>query len=107
MIAMAGVDLPMRAARAQIASAIGAVVQANRMSDGSRKITSIAEITGIEGETVTMQEIFQFRQTGVGSTGNVLGHFTATGIRSRFSERFATRGIRLPETMFTPTRRAA
>ncbi|MFL6662354.1 MAG: CpaF family protein [Rhizobacter sp.] len=107
MIAMAGIDLPMRATRAQIASAVGAVVQVNRLSDGTRKITSIQEITGIEGETISMQEIFQFRQSGTNSTGAVEGHFTATGVRSRFWERLGTRGIRLPEVMFTPTRRAA
>ena len=107
MIAMAGIDLPMRATRAQIASAIGVIVQANRLSDGTRKITSIQEISGIEGETIAMQEIFQYRQTGVNAKGAVEGYFTATGIRSRFWERLVTRGIRLPETMFTPTRRAA
>ncbi len=106
MIAMAGVDLPMRAARAQIASAIGVIIQANRLSDGTRKITSIQEVTGIEGETLTLQEIFQFRQTGVSPTGAVEGHFTATGVRPRFWDRLLTRGIRLPETMFSPVRRA-
>ena len=105
MIAMAGVDLPMRAARAQIASAIGVIVQVNRLSDGTRKITSIQEITGTEGETLTMQEIFHFRQSGVSATGAVEGQFTATGVRPRFWDRLQTRGIRLPETMFTPTRR--
>lgn len=107
MIAMAGVDLPMRAARAQIASAIGVIVQANRMSDGTRKITSIQEVTGVEGETITLQEIFLFKQTGVSAEGKVEGLHTATGVRPRFWERLVTRGIKLPESMFTPTRRGA
>jgi pilus assembly protein CpaF len=105
MIAMAGVDLPAKAARAQVASAIGVIVQANRMSDGTRKLTSIQEITGMEGETVTLQEIFVFKQTGVSATGAVEGHFTATGVRPRCWERLATRGIDLPQSLFTPTKR--
>ena len=106
MIAMAGVDLPARAARAQIASAIGVVIQANRLSDGTRKLTSIQEITGMEGDTLTMQEIFAFKQTGVAANGAVEGHFSATGVRPRFWERLVTRGISLPETLFAPVRRA-
>jgi pilus assembly protein CpaF len=105
MIAMAGVDLPARAARAQVASAIGVIVQANRLSDGTRKLTSIQEITGMEGDTLTMQEIFAFKQTGVGADGRVEGHFHATGVRPRFWDRLITRGIRLPESLFTPVRR--
>jgi pilus assembly protein CpaF len=105
MIAMAGVDLPARAARAQIASAIGVVIQANRLSDGTRKLTSIQEITGMEGDTLTMQEIFAFKQTGVAANGAVEGHFSATGVRPRFWERLMTRGISLPETLFAPVRR--
>ena len=105
MIAMAGVDLPAKAARAQVASAIGVIVQANRLSDGTRKLTSIQEITGMEGETVSMQEIFAFRQTGVGTDGAVQGYFAATGVRPRFWDRLLTRGIALPETLFQPLRR--
>lgn len=105
MIAMAGVDLPARAARGQVASAIGMVLQVNRLSDGSRKVTSIQEITGMEGDTVTMQEIFSFRQVGVGQDGTVHGHFAATGVRPRCWERLLARGIRLPETLFQPVRR--
>jgi pilus assembly protein CpaF len=104
MIAMAGVDLPARAARSQVASAIGVIVQANRLSDGTRKITSVQEITGMEGDTLTMQEIFVFKQTGVSGKGAVEGYFTATGVRPRFWDRLITRGIKLPEAMFTPTR---
>ena len=105
MIAMAGVDLPTKAARAQVASAIGVIIQANRMSDGTRKITSIQEVTGMEGETVTLQEIFVFKQTGVGSTGMVEGAFTATGVRPRCWDRLITRGVHLPQTLFSPLRR--
>jgi pilus assembly protein CpaF len=106
MIAMAGVDLPPKAARQQVASAIGVIVQANRLSDGTRRITSIQEISGMEGDTVTMQEIFQFRQTGVGAQGAVQGYFSATGVRPRFFERLLTRGIRINETLFVPQRHA-
>ncbi|WP_114971734.1 CpaF family protein [Rhodoferax ferrireducens] len=105
MIAMAGVDLPAKAARAQVASAIGVIIQANRLSDGTRKLTSIQEITGMEGETVTLQEIFIFKQTGVGPTGAVEGYFTATGVRPRCWDRLATHGIHLSQTLFEPLRR--
>ena len=105
MIAMAGVDLPAKAARAQVASAIGVIIQANRMSDGTRKLTSIQEITGMEGDTVTLQEIFVFKQTGVSATGAVEGHFTATGVRPRCWERLSTRGVELPQSLFAPLRR--
>ena len=104
MIAMAGVDLPAKAARAQVASAIGVIIQANRLSDGTRKLTSIQEVTGMEGETVTLQEIFVFKQTGVGATGAVEGYFTATGVRPRCFDRLMTRGIELPTTLFAPSR---
>jgi pilus assembly protein CpaF len=105
MIAMAGVDLPAKAGRAQVASAIGVIIQTNRMSDGTRKLTSIHEVTGMEGETITLQEIFVFRQTGVSQSGAVLGHFTATGVRPRCWDRLVTRGIHLPQTLFEPLRR--
>ncbi len=105
MIAMAGVDLPAKAARAQVASAIGVIIQVNRMSDGTRKMTSIHEVTGMEGETVTMQEIFIFKQTGVGPNGKVEGAFTATGVRPRCWDRLVTRGIHLPQNIFEPLRR--
>ena len=104
MIAMAGVDLPARAARAQVASAIGVIVQANRLADGTRKLTSIQEVTGMEGDTVTLQEIFLFHQTGVSDTGQVQGHFTATGIRPRFGDRLSSRGLTLHAALFEPRR---
>jgi pilus assembly protein CpaF len=105
MIGMANLNLPHRAARQQIASAIGVVVQVLRLVDGRRKVTSIQEVTGMEGEIVTMQEIFAFRQTGVGRDGVVEGHFEATGVRPRFCGRLQSFGVALPDGMFDPGRR--
>jgi pilus assembly protein CpaF len=105
MIGMANLNLPHRAARQQIASAIGVIVQGLRLIDGRRKITSIQEITGMEGEIITMQEIFAFRQTGISRDGQVEGHFQATGVRPKFTSRLHAFGIDLPDTMFDPTRR--
>ncbi len=102
MLAMAGFNAPTRVARAQIASAIGVVVQTNRLSDGRRKVTSIAEVTGMEGEMITMQEIFTFKQTGVCEDGSVKGHFQACGVRPRFMEQLKARGLALPEGLFEP-----
>ena len=104
MIGMAGLNLPPKTMRQQIASAISVVVQIARLSDGKRKMVSIQEVTGMEGDVVTMQELFSFRQTGVGADGKVLGHFCATGTRPRFWERLQTRGISLPDGLFDPHR---
>ena len=100
MIQMTGMRLSDRAMRQQIASALNLVVQVARMSDGSRRVTSISEITGMEGETITMQEIFQFERTGVDSQGMVLGRFRPTGIRPRFAERLKACGLQLPRVFF-------
>jgi pilus assembly protein CpaF len=105
MIGMASLNLPHKAARQQIASAITVVIQALRLTDGKRKITSIQEITGMEGEVITMQEIFAYQQTGVDSEGRIVGHFQASGIRPKFADRLRSFGIILPERMFDPTRR--
>jgi pilus assembly protein CpaF len=105
MIGMANLNLPHKAARQQIASAITVVIQGLRLIDGRRKITSIQEITGMEGDVITMQEIFGFRQTGVGADGAVEGYFQATGVRPKFSERLRSFGIALPDAMFDSTRR--
>ncbi|MDR6539067.1 CpaF family protein [Variovorax soli] len=105
MIGMANLNLPHRAARQQIASAITVVIQGLRMTDGKRKITSIQEITGMEGDVVTMQEIFAFRQTGVGPEGQVEGYFHATGVRPKFTERLHAFGISLPDAIFDPAKR--
>jgi len=103
MVAMANLHLPESATRRQIASAIHLVVQISRLSDGTRKVTSISEITGMEGDIISMQEIFAYRRTGLGENGAVLGDFTATGIRPRVSERLAASGVNLPAAMFEPT----
>ena len=100
MIQMTGMRLSDRAMRQQVASAINLVVQVARMSDGSRRLTSISEITGMEGETITMQEIFQYERTGVDSQGQVLGRFRPTGIRPRFAERLKASGLQLPRVFF-------
>jgi pilus assembly protein CpaF len=104
MIGMANLNLPHKAARQQIASAITVVIQGLRLIDGRRKITSICEITGMEGEVITMQEIFAFRQTGISAQGVVEGYFHATGVRPKFSDRLRAFGIHLPDAMFDPTR---
>ena len=102
MIGMSGIDIPARSARTQIASAIHVVIQVSRLSDGRRKLVSVAELTGMEGDVVTMQEIFRFRQTGVAADGQVIGKFEATGIRPRFIDQFVTHGINLPASLFRP-----
>lgn len=104
MIGMSGMNLPPKVARQQISSAITVVLQIARLSDGKRKMVSLQEITGMEGEVITMQEIFTFRQTGVSSTGVVAGHFCATGVRPRFVERLRVHGVDLPETLFDPAK---
>ncbi|HSF47858.1 MAG TPA: CpaF family protein, partial [Burkholderiales bacterium] len=104
MIGMAGLNLPPKAARQQISSAITAIVQIARLSDGKRKVVSIQEITGMEGEIITMQEIFAFKQTGVGADGTVQGHFGATGVRPKFVDRLRTHGVSIPDSLFDPTR---
>jgi pilus assembly protein CpaF len=104
MIGMANLNLPHKAARQQIASAINVVVQVLRLIDGRRKVTSIQEVTGMEGDVITMQELFRFRQTGLMPNGAVQGHFEASGVRPKFSERLRSYGISLPESMFDPTR---
>jgi pilus assembly protein CpaF len=103
MVGLAGVSVPLKPLRQQIAAAITAVIQVARLGDGSRKIVSLQEITGMEGDVIEMQEIFSFRQTGVRPDGKYLGQFTATGIRPRFMERLVVRGLSLPERIFSPS----
>ena len=100
MIQMTGMRLSDRAMRQQVASALDLVVQVARLSDGTRRVTSISEITGMEGETITMQEIFQYERTGVDSQGQVIGRFRPTGIRPRFAERLKACGMTLPRVFF-------
>jgi pilus assembly protein CpaF len=100
MIGMGATNLPERAMRHQISSAIQIVLQQTRLSDGTRKITSISEITGMEGDIISMQEIFMFEKIGVSAEGKVIGKFRATGVRPKCSDRLRAAGIQLPATMF-------
>jgi pilus assembly protein CpaF len=100
MIAMGNVNLPEKALRQQISSAIQLVVQQSRLADGSRKVTSISEITGMEGDVITMQEIFMFEKMGMTQDGKVIGRFRATGVRPKVTERLKAYGIHLPSDMF-------
>jgi len=100
MIQMTGMRLSDRAMRQQIASALDLVLQVARMSDGSRRVTSISEITGMEGDIITMQEIFMYERTGVDQHGQVLGRFRPTGIRPRFADRLKACGMQLPRVFF-------
>ena len=103
MIAMAGLDLPEKAMRQQIASALDVVVQVTRLPDGTRKIVSISEIIGMEGDVITMQEIFTFERVGDRRRRDAcVGQFQATGIRPYFSDRLRVRGIQLPTDLFEP-----
>jgi pilus assembly protein CpaF len=104
MVGMAGANLTPRATRQQIASAITVVIQVTRMTDGGRKLISIQEITGMEGDIITMQEIFTFKQSGVSIDGKVTGHFCATGIRPRFTERLRIFGVPVPDSLFDPSK---
>lgn len=102
MLGMAGLRVDPRSMRQQISAALSVVIQVSRLSDGKRKVTSLQEITGMEGEVVTMQEIFRFEQTGLNSEGAVQGHFAATGIRPKFMQRLISRGIELRDDLFAP-----
>jgi pilus assembly protein CpaF len=100
MIAMAGYDIPMRALRQQITSALQIVIQARRLPGGRRKVTSVSELSGMEGENIQMHDLFMFEQSGVDSDGHSTGRFICTGIRPRCAERIEHRGIRLPVDLF-------
>jgi pilus assembly protein CpaF len=100
MVAMANLNIPERAIRQQIASAINLIVQVSRQADGTRKVTGISEITGMEGEVITMQEIFVFERTGISPEGRVVGRFRATGIRPKCNDRITASGLQLPMDMF-------
>jgi pilus assembly protein CpaF len=102
MIGMSGIDISARSARAQIGSAINVVLQIGRLSDGRRKVLSLSEVTGMEGETITMQEIFRFKMLGRDDAGNVMGHHEATGIRPKFAAELASHGINLDSALFKP-----
>ena len=102
MISMAGIEMPLKASRAQISSAVNLIVQASRLQDGSRRMVSITEVTGMEGEVISMQEIFRYQRVGLTPDNKIIGHFTATGVRSHFSERFRMWGYDLPPNIFEP-----
>ena len=95
-------DLPLRAIREQIASALDVIIHESRFSDGSRKITKMTEVVGLEGEQITMQDIFEYKQTGVGADGKVLGHFRPTGAVPTFIEDLAARGMKIDRSIFDP-----
>ena len=100
MVAMANLTLPDRAVRQQIAAAIGIIVQVSRMSDGTRKVVNISEISGMEQEVISLQEVFKFERKGVGPDGRVLGAFRPSGLRPKFLERLRVSGILLPPAVF-------
>jgi pilus assembly protein CpaF len=100
MVAMAGIEMPLKAMRNQIASAVNVIVQASRLQDGTRRMTSVTEITGMEGEVISMQEIFRFERLGVEASGRIIGRFNATGIRSTYSDRFRQWGYDLPTSIY-------
>ena len=105
MVLMAGMDLPLRAVREQIASAFDLIVHLDRLVDGNRKVVRISEVQGMEGEIIVMQDIFRFVQTGV-QNGRVEGHFTATGIRPKFMDKLEAAGIFISPTIFAPARKS-
>jgi pilus assembly protein CpaF len=105
MVSMAGLALPAKAMRQQVASAITVIVQASRLTDGRRKLMSIQEITGMEGDMINMQEIFTFKRTGLDSEGRVKGYFCATGVRPQFTERLQAFGVSVPDHIYDPQKR--
>ena len=104
LVALAGLNISTKALRQYISSALDVIVQINRLSDGTRKLTSLQEVAGMEGETITLQEIFRFEQTGIDENRRVHGRFAATGIRPTFLKRFLPMGIDIPIDVFDPTR---
>jgi pilus assembly protein CpaF len=104
MILFSGTNLPDRAMREQIASAVDVIVQVSRLSDGTRRVTSVAELTGMEGDVVQLQEIYRFRKAGITADGKVAGQFEATGVRPRFAERLQLAGVELPARLFLERR---
>jgi pilus assembly protein CpaF len=107
MVAMANLNVPDKAIRQQVASAVNVIVQISRLSDGTRKVTAVSEITGMEGDVITMQDLFVFERTGVTPEGRVSGKFRATGIRPKVSDKIASAGFTLPTTMFEHVKQVA
>ena len=102
MVAMAGIEMPLKAVRSQIASAVNLIVQASRLQDGSRRMVSVTEITGMEGDVISMQEVFRYERLGVEPSGKIIGRFNATGVRSHYSDRFRQWGYDLPASIYEP-----
>jgi pilus assembly protein CpaF len=107
MVAMANLNVPDKAIRQQVASAVNLIVQVSRQADGTRKVTGIAELTGMEGEVITMQDLFLFERTGLSPEGRVTGRFRATGIRPKVTDKIAATGVSLPTTMFEHVKQVA
>jgi pilus assembly protein CpaF len=107
MVAMANLNVPDKAIRQQVASAVNLIVQVSRQSDGTRKVTAVSEITGMEGEVITMQDLFVFERTGVTPEGRVTGRFRATGIRPKVGDKITSAGFPLPTTMFEHVKQVA
>jgi pilus assembly protein CpaF len=104
MVLMAGLDLPVRAIREQVASALDLLVHVSRLADGTRRVTHVTEVVGMEGQTVTLQDVFLFQQTGVDARGKVMGQVVSTGLRPRFVSRIEAAGIHLPADIFAAGR---
>jgi pilus assembly protein CpaF len=102
MVLMSGMELPSRAIREQIASAVDIIIHESRLSDGSRKVTAITEVTGLEGNQIVMQDIFAFKQSGVGTDGKIIGEFKPTGAMPTWFDQLAGRGIKCDPRMFDP-----
>ena len=102
MVAMAGIEMPLKAVRSQIAAAVNLIVQASRLQDGSRRMVSITEITGMEGDVISMQEVFRYERLGIEPGGKIIGRFNATGVRSHYSDRFRQWGYDLPASIYEP-----
>ena len=100
MLLMAGFDVPLKALRRQITSAVNLVIQAERLAGGARKVTSMTEIVGMEGDVIVTQDIFVYQQKGIDSMGRAVGQFVATGVRPAFAARLETAGLELPPAMF-------
>jgi pilus assembly protein CpaF len=100
MVMMAGLDLPIKAMRQQISSAVDLIIQANRLQGGPRKITSITEVMNMEQDIIIMQEVFRYKQVGIDQNGRAYGQFEATGVRPTFINRLEAKGVKLPSNMF-------
>jgi pilus assembly protein CpaF len=100
MVMMAGIEIPARTVRQQVASAVNLIIQATRLADGTRKVSKVTEVVGMDGEQIQAQDIFEYVQTGVSADGNVVGHFRSTGIRSRFYERLTAAGVAQEDILF-------